>query len=120
MTDASAQKTCLQCGHGLRGRIDKKFCNDYCRNAYNNCVKSAQYATVRRVNAILLRNRRVLSGLMEGEEVRKLAREELLLGGLQLRYHTHTYTNGRGAVYHFCYEFGWLELPGDRFLVVRR
>jgi hypothetical protein len=28
--------------------------------------------------------------------------------------------NGRGAVYRFCYEFGWLELPGDRCLLVRR
>jgi hypothetical protein len=114
------QNGCRQCGHVLRGRIDKKFCNDYCRNAYNNALKSTQYATVRRVNAILLRNRRILSSLLDEEETGKVTYEELLLRGFQLRYHTHEYVNGRGAVYRFCYEFGWLELPGDRFQLVRR
>lgn len=29
-------KKCLECGEKIVGRADKKFCNDYCRNAYNN------------------------------------------------------------------------------------
>jgi hypothetical protein len=114
------KKECLQCGSTLRGRVDKKFCNDYCRNAYNNALKSAQYTTVRRINAILLRNRRLLGALLGGDDSCKVTREDLLLQGVQTRYHTHQYVNGRGAVYRFCYEFGWLELPGDRCLLVRR
>jgi hypothetical protein len=120
MLQSPEKKECLQCGHALRGRVDKKFCNDYCRNAYNNGLKSAQYATVRRINAILLRNRRALASLLGTAGSCKMPREELLLQGVQLRYHTHQYVNGRGAVYCFCYEFGWLELPGDRYLLVRR
>lgn len=27
---------CLFCGERIKARIDKKFCNDSCRNAYNN------------------------------------------------------------------------------------
>ncbi|RYZ20896.1 MAG: hypothetical protein EOO16_15105 [Chitinophagaceae bacterium] len=111
---------CHQCGHALRGRSDKKFCNDYCRNAHNNALKSTQYTVVRRVNAVLTRNRRVLAELLGQEESTKASREELLLRGFQFRYHTHQYVNQRGATYHFCYEYGWLELASGRLLLVRR
>ena len=29
-------ETCLECGEKIIGRSDKKFCNDACRNSYNN------------------------------------------------------------------------------------
>ena len=31
-------RLCLECGDHLKGRIDKKFCSDYCRNSFNNKV----------------------------------------------------------------------------------
>ena len=34
-------KLCLECGDKLFGRIDKKFCSDACRNAYNNKINKA-------------------------------------------------------------------------------
>ncbi|GAA4338042.1 hypothetical protein [Flaviaesturariibacter amylovorans] len=111
---------CRHCGHPLRGRSDKKFCNDYCRNAYNNARKGADAALVRRINAALLKNRRILEGLLRAGDVGKVAREELLLRGFQFRYATHRYVNKRGSTYSFCYEYGWLELPQERILLVRR
>ncbi len=32
--------TCQQCGKPVKGRIDKRFCDDFCRNAYNNNLKT--------------------------------------------------------------------------------
>ena len=32
--------TCPECGDKLKGRADKKFCSDACRNAYNNKLNS--------------------------------------------------------------------------------
>ena len=32
----SKQRECLECSTALMGRVDKKFCNDQCRNSYNN------------------------------------------------------------------------------------
>jgi hypothetical protein len=32
MTVITEAKKCLACGKQLKGRIDKKFCDDYCRN----------------------------------------------------------------------------------------
>ena len=31
-------RECLECGEPLKGRVDKKFCSDYCRNSHNNKV----------------------------------------------------------------------------------
>jgi hypothetical protein len=42
-------KTCLQCGTELRGRIDKKFCDDQCRTAYNNSIKTDS-AIIKNIN----------------------------------------------------------------------
>ena len=33
---SAVEKKCLDCGDSLRGRTDKKFCSDQCRNSYNN------------------------------------------------------------------------------------
>ena len=32
------KRECLECREPVKGRVDKKFCSDYCRNAYNNNV----------------------------------------------------------------------------------
>ena len=53
-------KTCLQCGKTLRGRADKKFCDDYCRNNYNNQLKANTNNYVRNINNALGKNRRIL------------------------------------------------------------
>jgi predicted nucleic acid-binding Zn ribbon protein len=114
------QKQCLACGKVLHGRADKKFCNDYCRNAYNNNLKSATSNVVRNVNNILLKNRRILESALGTEEMQKISKEKLLQQGFQFKYLTHTYTNKKGNVYTFCYEYGYLPLEHDLFLVVKR
>ena len=63
MTLASNEtKTCLACGKPLKGRIDKKFCDDYCRNNYNNQqkAKGSHSSYVRNINNTLLKNRKIL------------------------------------------------------------
>lgn len=111
----------MECGKPLRGRLDKKFCNDYCRNTHNNRQNSDQNSYVRSINSILRRNRRVLRGsLPQGEELFKCQRQKLSEAGFDFRYHTHQYTNRKGSVYTFCYEYGFLPLENDWLLLVRR
>jgi hypothetical protein len=113
-------KNCLTCNKTLKGRTDKKFCDDYCRNTYNNQLKADDNNTIRKINNALRRNRRILSGLLaENEMAVKANREKLLESGFQFRYHTHFYTNNRGNVYHFCYEYGYLNLENGWYLVVK-
>lgn len=114
------KKECKACGKTLHGRADKKFCNDYCRNAYNNNLKSANSTVVRNINNALLKNRRILESVLGEEEMQKISKDKLLHKGFQTKYITHTYTNKKGNVYHFCYEYGYLPLEHDFLLVVKQ
>ena len=120
MPFATADKKCLACDKKLSGRADKKFCNDYCRNSYNNGMKSANSSIVRNINNALIKNRRILQSLLGEGEMTKRPKEKLQTQGFQFKYLTHTYTNKKGNTYFFCYEYGYLPLDNDWYLVVRR
>ena len=117
---ATDKKECLACGKILHGRADKKFCNDYCRNAYNNNLKASASTIVRSINNILIKNRRILEAVLGEEEMQKISKEKLLQQGFQFKHLTHTYTNKKGNIYSFCYEYGYLPLEHEWFLVVKR
>ena len=115
------KRTCPTCGRSIAGRLDKKFCDDSCRNTYNNKHYGHRNNYIRRVNGILNKNRRLLeSTLKAGEEIAKLPREKLGGSGYNFQYHTHQYMNKNGQVYYFCYEYGYLSLENDWLLIVKR
>jgi len=113
-------RKCLACEKTLQGRADKKFCNDYCRNAYNNQLKSANSTIVRNINNTLVKNRRILEVTLGAEEMAKTTKEKLLQQGFNFKYLTHSYTNKKGNVYFFCYEYGYLPLESNWYLIVKR
>ncbi|MHA7129135.1 hypothetical protein [Algoriphagus namhaensis] len=114
------KRTCLNCGEALRGRIDKKFCDDQCRNNYNNAQKATTNNLIRNINNALKKNRSILEAFIpEGENLAKTTKERLTRNGFQFRYLTHTFENKKGNTYHYCYDYGYLELDGDWVLVVR-
>ncbi|HEX8334955.1 MAG TPA: hypothetical protein VF622_20185 [Segetibacter sp.] len=121
MSVTAETKACLACGKTVKGRSDKKFCDDYCRNNYNNELKADSNNYVRNINNALKKNRRILEELLPpDEEMKKTTKEKLLHAGFQFKYTTHTYTNKKGNTYFFCYEYGYLPLENDWFLVVKR
>lgn len=114
-------KLCLNCNKPVKGRTDKKFCDDYCRNNYNNQLNSNTINLVRNINNALGKNRRILEDMFtEGEEMAKTNKTKLLQKGFQFKYITHTYTNKKGNVYFFCYDLGYLPLEGDWYLLVKQ
>lgn len=120
MIQHTVPKTCMACGKAVKGRSDKKFCDDGCRNVYNNELKSDSNNYVRNINNALRKNRRILIQLLPaGEETIKTTKEHLLHRGFQFKYGTHTYTNKKGNIYYFCYEYGYLPLEQDWYLLVR-
>jgi uncharacterized protein YjdB len=120
MLPTAAVKQCLFCSNKITGRTDKKFCNDYCRNAYNNQLKSANSPAVRNINNTLIKNRRILETMLGEEKMIKQLKEKLLTQGFNFKYFTHNYTNQKGNIYYFCYEYGYLPLEHDWFLIVKR
>lgn len=112
-------KTCPECGEPIKGRIDKKFCSDLCRNSFNNKQNSDSNNYMRNINNILRRNRRILEELTpEGKS--KVHRDKLTSRGFNFSYFTNIYSTKTGNQYFFCYEYGYLQLEGDFFALVKR
>ncbi|MCZ4244631.1 hypothetical protein [Pedobacter punctiformis] len=112
-------RLCQDCALPLKGRADKKFCDDFCRNNYNNRLKSEDSAVLKRINFILRKNRTILSKLNPKEKA-KVQRKKLLTAGFNFDYHTHTYLAQNGNLYVFCYEYGYLAINEEEFLLVKR
>ncbi len=121
MPIVSKLKNCLTCDKVVRGRSDKKYCDDFCRNSYNNLVKSERNNFMRRVNTILRKNRRIIEAIMDGkEEPTKTNRERMLQLGFQFNSFTHTCLSKKGSTFFFCYEFGYTPLEHDVYLLVKK
>ncbi|HOZ70023.1 MAG TPA: hypothetical protein PLB49_08425 [Chitinophagaceae bacterium] len=117
------KRSCLSCGNQLRGRVDKKFCNDYCRNSYNNVQKARNgYSPiVRNINNALIKNRRILANVLSDRmETARANRDKLLRLGFHFGYQTHVYTTKTGRCYYYCYDYGYLALENDWYLIVKK
>ena len=110
---------CLDCSGLLKGRADKKYCDDQCRSNYNNRLKADDFDFLKSVNQILKKNRATLMALNPDGKA-KIKKELLLRKGFDFTYHTHTYATQKGNTYFFCYEYGYLLLAHDEILLVRR
>jgi len=116
----SETRTCLECGHVVKGRTDKKFCNDYCRNVFNNRLNSDHNNYVRNINNALRKNRRILEQLLKPRsKTRKCDRQNLVQLGFDFRYKTHQIQNAKGQCFHCCYEYAYLALDPEKLLIVQ-
>lgn len=119
MTDQNIA-VCRNCNKTVKGRTDKKFCDDYCRNSYNNQLKATSNNLVRNINNALGKNRRVLESFFKNsDETTRTSKEKLIQKGFQFKYITSTYTNKKGNIYYFCYDIGYLPLENDWYLLVK-
>lgn len=111
-------RRCLECNEEIIGRADKKFCDDQCRNLFNNKLNTDNAPAVKRINAILKKNRKILLDMNPGGKT-KVHKDKLLAKGFDFKYHTHNYITKENSVYAFCYEFGLLALDNDWYLIVK-
>lgn len=112
-------KQCPECGDEIKGRADKKFCSDLCRNAFNNKLNSDSTNHIRNVNNILRRNRRILEEFVP-EETGKASKNRLLQKGFNFQYITNMYTTKKNTTYFFCYEYGYMPIENDYYFLVKR
>lgn len=111
MTEASTH-TCQYCEKTLTGRSDKRFCDTYCRNSYNNEKYRIEFAYENEVNATLRKNKRIISDFgadgktrVPGDELRRL--------GFNFKYFTHIYESHAGTRYLFCYDYGYVKVKDE-------
>ncbi len=111
-------RTCKECGEPLRGRADQKFCNDLCRNAFNNKKLSGSTNFMRKINRILKKNHGILEDLNpEGKTT--IYKSILEKQGFSFNYYTNIYTTKTKRVYYFVYDQGYSELENNKFLLVK-
>lgn len=113
------KKTCAECGGVIKGRSDKKFCSDLCRNSYNNRLNSDTNNYVRNVNNILRKNRRLLEENLKGETT-TLPKQVLLDKGFNFKFCTNMNVTKNNHTYYFCYEYGYMILEKEMILIVKR
>lgn len=113
------QRTCLECQEKLHGRIDKKFCSDYCRNTYNNKVNKDSKNLIRNTNNRLKRNYKILSDLnLLGKT--KVAKSKLVNKNFDFNFFTSIYTTKTGNTYFYVYDQGYLAIENDFYLLIKK
>ena len=113
------QKLCLECGESIKGRADKKFCDDQCRSLYNNKANSDTTAEMRNINNALRKNRRILESIVHEDGKAKISKAKILDKGFNFKYHTQTHTTKKGDTYKLCYDYGYLAIENDFMLVLK-
>lgn len=116
----SEEKKCLECGAAIRGRADKKFCSDYCRNAYHNQRNRVSKNLIRNINNRLRKNYRILDSFPLREGKTRTTKNKLLDKGFDFDYFTNLYTTKKGSTYYFVYDLGYLPLENDFYMIVKR
>lgn len=113
------KKNCLECGDPLKGRTDKKFCSDYCRNAYNNKVNKESKNLVRNINNRLKKNYKILSELNVSGKT-KVSRTKLYDKGFDFQLFTSIYQTKTGNNYFYIYDEGYLLLENETYLLIKK
>jgi len=110
----------LECKEPIRGRTDKKFCSDYCRNAYHNKRNKDSKNLIRNINNRLRKNYRILDSFPLKDGKTRTSRNSLINKGFDFDYITSLYTTKKGSTYFFVYDLGYLPLDNDYFMIVKR
>src|SRR5688572_21208719 len=115
------QTTCKNCDTPVSGRRGKSFCSNECRTEFHNRQRSEQFYSpfVRTVTNTLLKNRRVLQGILANKESEKITKDKLIEQGFNFKYITNTFTKPGSNTYFYCFDFGYLPLDNDQYLIVK-
>jgi hypothetical protein len=115
----SLSRACTACRKIIRGRTDKKFCNDHCRNTYNNQLRAPENAYIRSVTLSIRKNRSILQMMLGKKKNMQVNRNELLEHGFRFRYHTHLENLSIGSNIVCCFDVGYQTIEQDKILVLR-
>ncbi|MBN8702176.1 MAG: hypothetical protein J0M08_03870 [Bacteroidetes bacterium] len=102
-------RLCLNCNDALEGRIDKKYCSDYCKSNHNyEKNKLKESSLFKKIDLQLKLNRRLLRDFNKAGKSTVRA-EKIMEAGFNPKYFTHYWKNQKGDVYLFCFEYGFLK-----------
>lgn len=104
-------KLCKECGTPIdlsRGRRDRLFCDEQCKNRHHNKMAYEEDRERKRINKILRKNRNILQKMAQRKDSHEISRERLLKAGFDFTYHTHPKKTWHYHYeYTFCYDYGY-------------
>ena len=104
------EKICPECGGRFIGREDKIYCCDSCRANHNNRIYRKDKLNLKRINAILTTNRKLLEAeVMEGHT--SISLRYLERNGFNPEFWTSTRKRPLRPTQYFCYDFSYYLLP---------
>lgn len=108
---------CLNCDSELKGREGKRYCSDSCKSAYHYTQRKVNDSFYLKVDRQLKINRKLLKKYNQSGFT-TLRRSVMKEEGFNPKFFTHYWKNKKGQVYLFCYDYGFLEIENDKFLIV--
>ena len=100
---------CKFCKKTLEGRVDKLFCDPYCKSSYHyQKTKESEPRFYNKVDNQLKLNRRILKSFNKSGKA-TVRTETILKLGFNPNFFTHYWKNKKGDVYLFVYEYGFLK-----------
>lgn len=108
------EQYCQFCKKIVKGRADKKFCDDQCRSSYHYQSNWADRNVMNRINQILKKNRKILQEIHQCGKT-NCKKQELLSAGLNFNFYTHS----TDKKHHFCYEYGYQYIDHSRIEIIK-
>ena len=112
-------RCCRECGARLRGRSDKRFCGDFCRNSFHNRRNRETNRLVGKVNQILRRNYRILKWALKQGEGYRITAAGLLRLGFNHQWYTRMVGREKGREAFLVYDLLLLREPDGAYTVRR-
>jgi len=109
------EKRCLYCEKLLSDKMrrDAKFCNTYCRTAFNNRRRSGVNPDIVNIDKVLHRNFELLQNALKNKEYAYVDRDRLRGKGFNFDY----FTQAKGE-FRYCYTLCY-KLTDDGKIKVR-
>ena len=108
---------CRACNDILRGRTDKRFCNDQCRSRYNYYQRNLNANIVVNINKTLKKNRDILKNFSTAGKS-KIAKQTLIDKGFNFDYLTSIYSINNREIYCYCYEMGYVVIDDAEVILI--
>lgn len=115
------RKHCPVCGKNIVGRSDKKFCSPSCKNKFHHPSQYVKGETIKTVNQFLFQNYKILESIFKDETKNKLMVPRILLDkmGFHFNYCTGCYFNNKNKLYHYIYDYSWMEFSTQEIMLIR-
>jgi len=109
---------CLYCNQPIKGRSDKKFCNDSCRNNYNHEKREPENKALNEILKAIKSNRKVIKTLLNGNKTRVVQKDDRIRNGFDFRFYMHHFS-AQGYTYTFCFDYGYKNNKEEEYTIVK-